>query len=80
MDIRKVAMYLAGKLPPYYGESNLRTFTKALRKYSREEFTNEELLFIQQQALNIDESFYFNVLDDLWTQNNETSDGISKVV
>lgn len=65
MDIRKIAMYLAGKLPPYYGASNLRTFTKKLKLFASEEFTNDEMLFIQQQAKNVDEEVYFMVLDDL---------------
>lgn len=71
MDIRKIAMYLAGKLPPYYWSSNLRTFTKKLREFAKEEFTNEEMLFIQQQAKWIDEEIYFIVLDDLRKDSTE---------
>ncbi len=66
MDIRKIAMFLAWKLPPYYWSSNLYVFTKALRKFAKEEFTNDEMTFIQQQAKWVDEEVYFMVLDDLW--------------
>jgi len=67
MDIRKIALFLAGKLPPYYWNSNLYKFSKALKRLAPEEFSNDEILFIQQQAKNIDEEVYFMVLDDLWT-------------
>ncbi len=66
MDIRKIALYLAGKLPPYYGTSNLYAFSKKLHSFASEEFTREEMLFIQQQAKNIDEEVYFMVIDSLW--------------
>jgi hypothetical protein len=72
MDIRQIALYLAGKLPPYYGNSNLRSFTKVLRIFAPEEFTNEEMLFIQQQAKNNDEEVYFMILDDLREQATDT--------
>lgn len=66
MDIRKISMFLAWKLPPYYGSSNLYAFTKALRNFAKEEFTNDEMTFIQNQAKWVDEEVYFMVLDDLW--------------
>jgi hypothetical protein len=66
MDIRKISMYLAWKLPPYYGSSNVYAFTKALRRFAKEEYTNEEISFIQTQAKWVDEEVYFLVLDDLW--------------
>ncbi len=72
MDIRKIALFLAWKLPPYYGSSNLYAFTKALRNLAREEYTNEEMTFIQQQAKWVDEEVYFMVLDDLWNNAVET--------
>lgn len=72
LDIRKIAMFLAGKLPPYYWASNLRSFTKQLRIFAKAEFTNDEMLFIQQQAKNIDEEIYFMVLDDLWRSTTDT--------
>jgi hypothetical protein len=59
-------MFLAWKLPPYYWSSNIYAFTKALRKFAKEEYTNDEMNFIQQQAKWIDEEVYFMVLDDLW--------------
>lgn len=59
-------MFLAWKLPPYYGSSNLYAFTKALRNFAKEEFTNDEMTFIQNQAKWVDEEVYFMVLDDLW--------------
>ena len=65
MKIRDIAMYLAWRLPPYYGKSNLLTFTKALRTISKEEYTNNEILFIQKLAKWIDDEFYFMILDDL---------------
>lgn len=72
LDIRQIALYLSGKLPPYYGDSNLRSFTKQLRIFAPQEFTNDEMLFIQQQARNIDEDIYFTVLDDLWQEAKDT--------
>lgn len=71
MDIRKIALYLAWKLPPYYGESNVYAFSKRLLKFAPKEFTREEMLFVQQQAKNIDEEVYFMVLDDLWKNTPE---------
>lgn len=69
MDIRKISMFLAWKLPPYYNnrESNLYAFKKFLSsKISNTEYTTEEMNFILQQAKNKDEDVYFMVLDDLW--------------
>lgn len=71
MDIRKISMFLAWKLPPYYGSSNLYAFTKALRNFAKEEFTNDEMTFIQTQAKWVDEEVYFMVLDDLWKNTQE---------
>jgi hypothetical protein len=70
-DIKKISMYLAWKLPPYYWNSNLRSFTKALRSFAKEEFTNDEMIFIQTQAKWIDEKVYFMVLDDLYKNKND---------
>lgn len=64
-------MFLAWKLPPYYGSSNLYAFTKALRNFAKEEFTNDEMTFIQTQAKWVDEEVYFMVLDDLWKSTPE---------
>lgn len=71
MDIRKISMYLAWKLPPYYWSSNLYAFTKALRNFAKEEYTNDEMTFIQTQAKWVDEEVYFMVLDDLWKSTPE---------
>lgn len=65
MDIRQIALYLAGKLPPYYGESNLYRFSKKLKNFAPEQFTNNEMQFIQNQAKGVDEDVYFMILDDL---------------
>jgi len=71
-------MYLAWKLPPYYGNSNLYAFTKALRKFAKEEYTNEEMTFILNQAKWIDEEVYFMVLDDLWKNTPEEKNELKK--
>lgn len=66
IDTRKIAMFLAWKLPPYYGDSNLYSFTKELRKIAPKEFTNDEMIFIQTQAKWVDEEVYFMIIDDLY--------------
>lgn len=77
MDIRKIAMFLAWRLPPYYNnrESNLYAFKKFLNNnISRTEYTTDEMNFILQQAKNKDEDVYFMVLDDLWNNVIEKSE------
>ena len=68
MDIRKLALYLSWKLPPYYGESNLYAFWNALKQISSEKYSREELLYISDLAKWDDEKVYFMVLDELRKQ------------
>jgi hypothetical protein len=42
-------------------------------------FTDDEILFIQQQAKNIEEEFYFMILDDLYKDNKE-GDKLNKFI
>lgn len=71
MDIRKIALYLAGKLPPYYGESRRMVFIRALRDYAKEQYTNEELDFIDRQTKGNEENFYWSILKDIETLSQE---------
>ena len=66
VNIHTISMFLAWKLPPYYWESNLRTFTKIMQEFDPGEFTNETMLFIQKQVWGVDKLVYFNILDDLY--------------
>ncbi len=68
MDIKIIASYLAGKLSPYYWDSNLRKFTKVLQKLFPKEYTKDEIIFSQKLVNNDDEKFYFNILDDLYQE------------
>lgn len=64
MDIRKIALYLSGKLPPYYWNSQRIFFIRQLRLVAKEFYTNEEIAFIDQQTRNNDENFFAEILED----------------
>lgn len=64
MDIRKIALYLSWKLPPYYGNSQKLFFIRQLKELAKEHYTNEEITFIDQQTRQDDERFFAEILED----------------
>ena len=75
VDIKKISLYLAGKLPPYYWGSNPYKFSKAIRKFSKH-FSNKELETVRNLAQDNDYKYYFMILDVLW--DNTSNDPNSK--
>lgn len=76
MDIRKIALYLSGKLPPYYWNSQRIFFIRQLRLAAKELYTNEEIAFIDQQTRNDDENFFAEILEDQMKSSQEIFDKI----
>ena len=66
IDIQAIALYLAGKLPPYYGSDNIYKFNKIIRKILN--IDKKEILFAMKQVNNISEKYYFNILDNLYNE------------
>lgn len=65
MDLRKISLYLAWKLPPHYGESRKLFFIRQLRILAPQQYTNDEIDFIDRQSKGDDEKFYGMILQDL---------------
>ena len=76
MDIRKIALYLSWKLPPYYGNSKRLVFIRQLRTIAPAQYTNEEISFIDQQTRNDDEKFFVEILEDQKQSSEEIFDKI----
>jgi len=70
-EIKQASLYLSWKLPPYYGESNLYDFYKKLNKFLPNQFTQEEMIFIQKLSQYDDEKIYYSIIDHL---NNSIKD------
>lgn len=66
MDIRKIALYLAWKLSPYYIKPNPWRFLRLLKDKFPSYVENDQLNFIQSQS-NQSEEIYFSVLEDIYT-------------
>lgn len=69
MDIRKIALYLAGKLPPYYIKSNPWRFSRLVKIKFPAYVESEQLDFIQKNSIQTEE-LYFIVLDDIYKDYN----------
>ncbi len=73
MDIQKVSLYLAGKLPPYYWDSNIYRFNKVILTNAWHLYTKDDLIFNQtlvnnSKSLKSLDICFFNILDDLFKQ------------
>jgi hypothetical protein len=77
MDIRKIALYLSGKLPPYYGNSQKIFFIRQLKDLAKEYYTNEEITFIDQQTRQDDEKFIIEILED---QKRTSEENFTKLI
>ena len=76
IDIRKIALYLSWKLPPYYGNSKRLVFIRQLRAVAPAQYTNDEISFIDQQTRNDDEKFFIEILEDQKQSSEEIFDKI----
>jgi len=65
MDIRKISLYLSGKLPPHYIFSNQGRFRRVVKKYFPEFIEDTQLNFIEKQSQQ-SEDLFFMVLDDIY--------------
>ncbi|NVP18133.1 restriction endonuclease [Candidatus Gracilibacteria bacterium] len=64
MDIRKISLYLAGKLPPYYNQANPARFKRKVKEKFTNYIDDSQLDFIQKQS-NQSEDLFFMILDDI---------------
>lgn len=65
MDIRKVAMFLAWKLPPHYLTPNQARFRRVTKNIFPEYVEDSQLDFIEKQSKQT-EDLFFMVLDDIY--------------
>ncbi len=68
MDIKKISLFLSGKLPPYYGDSNLVRFQRVLSRDFNELYNLSDLDLFLKQSNWIEEKFFQNILDDLYLE------------
>ena len=73
MDIRKIALYLAGKLPPDYKKQSAFHLIKLLQVIDEKYYTDAKIKFIKEESWS-DEEFYFSILDSLWRSGKNQSD------
>ncbi|MEI6426215.1 MAG: restriction endonuclease [Candidatus Absconditabacteria bacterium] len=66
MDIRKIALYLSGKIPPNYEKYNRLEFMELLKGIFG--YGYDQLDFYWKQAKEYEEEFYFMVLDLLYSK------------
>lgn len=72
LDIRKIALYLSGKLPPYFNRfSRLRFFELLEQQYG---VTTEKATFYWEQANKYEEEFYQLVFEYLHAKSLESDD------
>lgn len=72
MDIRKIALYLSGKIPPEYNKINRLEFMESLKEIFW--YWYDALDFYWKQAKEYEEEFYFMVLDLLHTKSLKNKD------
>lgn len=71
-DIRQIALYLSGKLPPYFDRfSRLRFFELLEIQYG---ITTDKATFYREQANKYEEEFYQLVFEYLYTKSLESND------
>lgn len=84
MDIKKISLFLSGKLPPYYGDSNLVRFQRVVSRDFNELYNLTDLDLFLKQSNWIEEKFFQNILDDLYLEfsNDESrfNDFLKKVI
>ncbi len=73
MDIHKIALYLAGKLPSYYIKANPSRFIRLVNWKFPTYIEWNQLDFIQKQA-NQSEDLYFMILDDISKDASESDE------
>lgn len=84
MDVKKISLFLSGKLPPYYGDSNLVRFQRVVSRDFNELYNLNDLDLFLKQSNWIEEKFFQNILDDLYIEfsNDESrfNDFLKKVI
>ncbi len=83
MDIKKISLFLSGKLPPYYGDSNLTRFQRIVSKEFNELYTLNDLNLFLKQSKGIEEKFFINILEDIYQENlntNRFNDFLNKII
>jgi hypothetical protein len=70
MDIRKIALHLAGKLPPNYTTPNPSRFVRKVWIDFPDFIKESQLNFVQKQSSQ-SEDLYFMILDDIYRDNHE---------
>ncbi len=71
MDVKKISLFLSGKLPPYYGDSNLVRFQRVVSRDFNELYNLNDLDLFLKQSNWIEEKFFQNILEDLFLEFNE---------
>ncbi len=72
MDIRKISLYLSGKLPPYHNKANFWRFRRIFKQDFPEYIDDTQIEFIQKQWAQT-EDFFFMILDDIQKDYKEWS-------
>lgn len=64
IDIRKLSLFLSGKIPPDYNKINRMLFTEGLN--SKCGFDYNKIDFYWKQSKEFEEDFYYMILDFLY--------------
>lgn len=73
MDTKKISLFLAWKLPPYYGDSNLTRFQRVVSTDFNELYKLNDLDLFLKQSNGIEEIFFQNILEDIHQENSENT-------
>lgn len=68
IDIKKISLYLAWKLPPNYIEPNLLRFIRVVNNLFPEYYNQTTLETFYKQSNNIIDKFFFMILDDIYSE------------
>lgn len=68
IDIKKISLYLAWKLPPNYIEPNLLRFIRVVKDLFPEYYNQTTLETFYKQSNDVLEKFFFMILDDIYSE------------